>query len=80
MSNAQLTVKRDETVKDTIYELALPWSELKPILPDDGLLSFSFLVNDNDGQGRKGWIEWGSGIGGSKDSKLFKPVRLVKRP
>ncbi|UUZ97098.1 hypothetical protein LJK87_02480 [Paenibacillus sp. P25] len=79
VSNAQLTVKRDETVKDTIYELALPWSELKPILPDDGLLSFSFLVNDNDGQGRKGWIEWGSGIGGSKDSKLFKPVRLVKQ-
>jgi hypothetical protein len=80
VNNARLNVVRDENAKDTIYELALPWSELKPVLPDDGLFSFSFLVNDNDGQGRKGYIAWGSGIGEGKSNKLFKPIRLVGNP
>lgn len=76
VDNAQARIVRDEAAKQTIYEFALPWSELVPIAADDGMLSFSILVNDNDGTGRKGWIEWGSGIGGSKDNKLFKPIRL----
>jgi hypothetical protein len=78
VNNAKLQVTRDENAKDTIYELALPWSELQPSEADDGLLSFSMLVNDNDGQGRKGWIEWGAGIGGAKDNKLFKPIYFVQ--
>lgn len=78
VAGANLKVTRDETSKDTIYELALPWDELAPIVPSDGILSISFLVNDNDGQGRKGWIEWGSGIGFEKSSALFKPARLME--
>jgi len=40
-------------------------------------MSVSMLVNDNDGAVRKGWIEWGSGIGTGKDPALFRPVRLA---
>lgn len=80
VSDRQLAVTRDEAAKETDYELAIPWTELKPVLPDDSLLSLSFAVNDNDGQGRKGWIEWGSGIASTKGNKLFKAVRLIPAP
>jgi len=39
-------------------------------------LAFSFLVNDNDGTGRKGWIEWTPGIGASKDPTRFAALIL----
>jgi alpha-L-fucosidase/lysophospholipase L1-like esterase len=77
MADPALAVARDETRQETYYELALPWTELSPILPDDGLFGLSLLVNDNDGHGRKGWIEWGGGIGGIKDPGQFKPMRLI---
>jgi hypothetical protein len=77
VQNGQLVVKRDDDKQQTVYELAMPWEEISPIDPVDGLFSFSFLVNDNDGQGRKGYVEWGSGIGTAKNPALFKPVRLT---
>ncbi|UVI29740.1 sugar-binding protein [Paenibacillus spongiae] len=75
--SAQAAVTRDEANKNTYYELALPWEELAPVEAEDGLFSLSYLVNDNDGQGRKGWIEWASGIGFGKNPAEFKPVRLM---
>jgi hypothetical protein len=61
----------------TTYEIALPWStHLAPIDPDHGVLSYSMLVNDNDDGTRKGWIEWGSGLGRGKNPNLFNPIRL----
>jgi hypothetical protein len=75
VSGADVAITRDAAT--TTYELALPWdTHLAPIEPGDGLLSFSMLVNDNDGSGRKGWIEWGSGIGSGKNPSLFKAIRL----
>jgi len=76
VTDATVAVNRDDTTNTTVYELAIPWDQLEPVEPDDRLLSLSLLVNDNDGSGRKGWIEWGSGIGGSKDAKLFRPARV----
>ncbi|TFE27155.1 hypothetical protein [Cohnella luojiensis] len=76
IANPNLQVTRDEAAKDTIYRLALPWGELAPIVPSDGILSLSILVNENDGNGRRGYVEWGSGIGSSKQSSLFKPIQL----
>jgi len=35
------------------------------------------LVNDNDGKGRKGWIEWGSGIGREKNPAKYNVCRIV---
>jgi hypothetical protein len=75
--DAKVAVTRDDAAHRTTYEIAIPWSHLQPIQPADRLISLSLLVNDNDGNGRKGWIEWGSGIGGAKDSSLFKPAELI---
>ncbi|WP_246302510.1 sugar-binding protein [Paenibacillus plantarum] len=81
VTNGSLRVSRDEAQKVTVYELALPWSELVPIKPEtNGAFSFSLLVNDNDGTGRKGYIEWGSGIGETKDPKKFRTVQWIKAP
>jgi hypothetical protein len=78
IENPDLQITRDETAKDTIYQLALPWTELTPIATSDGLLSLSIVVNENDGNGRRGYVEWGSGIGSSKQSSLFKAVQLAE--
>jgi hypothetical protein len=59
----------------TIYEVAIPWSELD-VGPSDQL-SMSVLINENDGDGRRGWIEWASGIGSAKNTALFRQVQLV---
>ncbi|NQX67293.1 hypothetical protein HQN90_14320 [Paenibacillus alba] len=81
VTNGSLQVSRDEEQKLTVYELALPWAELAPIKPEtQGAFSFSLLVNDNDGTGRKGYIEWGSGIGETKDPKKFRTVQVIKDP
>ena len=36
------------------------------------------LVNDNDGYGRRGWIEYASGIGESKNTAMFTYIRLLQ--
>ncbi|WP_128658059.1 S-layer homology domain-containing protein [Paenibacillus sp. 598K] len=77
ITNRELRVVRDETNHKTRYKLALPWSELAPIKPSDVLFSFSMLVNDNDGAGRRGWAEWGAGIGSSKDTKLYRAMTFA---
>ncbi len=40
------------------------------------LVAFSILVNDNDGKGRKGYLHWGDGIGGSKEPTLYNWILL----
>lgn len=63
----------------TIYEMRIPWTEL---LADahtakaDDEYAFSFLVNDNDGGGRKGYMFYNDGIGGSKLPSLFGRLHL----
>lgn len=72
-------VRRDGS--NTYYEICIPWSEITVLDIDfDTLdaLTFSMLLNDNDGAGRKGWMEYGSGIGSRKDVTLFTSLQLVK--
>ncbi len=81
VTNGQVNITRDETNKQTIYELALPWSELAPIKYNqpEGF-HFSMVVNDNDGNGRKGWIEWASGIGLEKKPSLYRSMQWMFTP
>ncbi len=59
----------------TIYEGKLALGKwLKPS-PAKGC-GLSFLVNDNDGAGREGWLEWGGGIGYHKDPALYGYAEL----
>ncbi|MDR3709300.1 MAG: hypothetical protein P4L33_13450, partial [Capsulimonadaceae bacterium] len=68
-----LVIHRDEASKETIYDLIIP-----SMLPDGSQLGDRFaitlLVNDNDGGGRKGYVEWTPGIGRSKDPTAYQPV------
>lgn len=75
---------REAVVRDgltTNYEAAIPWSELtyEPDRVQEGLkLKFSLLVNDNDGEGRRGWIEYNGGIGAAKDIRAFGDLYLTE--
>ena len=65
---------------DLTYEMKVKWSELfgydyVPALGD--VLGFSALINDNDGGGRRGWMEYGSGIGSTKDVNLFVTMPML---
>ncbi|NOU85426.1 hypothetical protein GC102_06490 [Paenibacillus sp. LMG 31460] len=67
----------DRTGTQTLYKIHLDWSELYPYVPQAGVpIYLSVLVNTNDGAGRIGWLEWGSGIGKSKDPSLYGKITL----
>ena len=64
-----------------LYQAAIPWScfgypELKPGKP----MGFSLLINDNDGQGRRGWLQWSSGIGQEKSPQRYGTMVLTETP
>jgi len=58
------------------YTVTIPLRELYPLTDKTKEFGFSWLVNDNDGQGRK-YIQWSSGIGPSKDTSLFGMVKCI---
>ncbi len=60
-----------------IYEGKIPFTQLFPLTAETGEFGFSFLVNDNDGSGRK-YIRWSDGIGGRKNPAEFGLVRSRK--
>ncbi|MDQ0089505.1 hypothetical protein J2T12_002917 [Paenibacillus anaericanus] len=74
---AEIVVKRNETTKKTIYEIAIPWNEIIPVgvqIRNGSALGISVLANYSDGNfintdngdARNGWIEYNSGIGSGK--------------
>lgn len=74
----ELAVNVDGT--RTVYELAMRWDSLLPdgVQPKaNSRLGFSFLVNDNDGQGRRGAILFAGGIFFNKDSSQFTYINLI---
>lgn len=65
----------------TYYEFMIPWKNLlkegqQPVAGNQ--LGFSALVNENDGTGRRGWLEYASGIGESKNTALFTYIKLYE--
>lgn len=76
--NIESAVKRNGAM--TVYETKIPWSEAFGDLvkiEDGKTVKFSMLVNDNDGSGRRGWLEYGSGIGMTKDPSLYLDLHLI---
>ena len=70
VADGRLAVRRDGGV--TIYEAAIPWKALGIRTMREGRrLAWSFTINDNDGAGFRGWLEWTPGICGGKDSSAF---------
>lgn len=61
----------------TRYETVIPWAVLGMPCPAVGRrLAWSMTVNDNDGHGFEGWVEWTPGICGGKDSSVFGWLEL----
>lgn len=56
----------------TTYEVFVPASSLgaKSLAPGE-VVGFALLVNDNDGAGRRGWLQLYQGIGYAKDPRQF---------
>ena len=67
-------------IETLTYELKVKWSELfgYDYVPKVGsVLGFSALINDNDGNGRRGWIEYAGGIGSAKNANDFVYMPFV---
>lgn len=65
--NSKVVVKRVGNV--TYYEAQLPWLFRFDSVPDECLINV--LVNDSDGNGRKGFFELQPGIGFTKSNEKF---------
>ncbi len=77
VAGSQVAVVRDEDSQTTVYEAAVPWVRLTGVDPSSALLGSALIVNEADGAGRDGYLSWGGGIAGEKDSAEFLPVRLL---
>ena len=77
VESAQVAIQRHEGRVD--YEFLLPRSILPKISLEPGaLLGFSYIANDNDGDGYRGATEWTGGMTGTKDASLFGELLLLK--
>lgn len=77
--NVKVTVEEHDG--KWIYRSQIPWSEIfgEGVTMKGGEnLGFSLIVNDNDGSGRKGYLEYTSGIGNGKNTSLFGRIYLKK--
>ncbi|MBN6542338.1 glycoside hydrolase family 3 C-terminal domain-containing protein [Streptomyces bryophytorum] len=78
VTDATVHVTRDDATHHTLYQLAVPWSDLTSVQPTAGtVFSFALDVNDKDGGVRKGYTQWGDGIGSSKDVGGFNMAQLM---
>ncbi len=60
------------------YEIRIPSTSLGiSTLAEGQMMGFTMLVNDADGEGREGWVEWTPGIGSFKDPASFGVLSLV---
>lgn len=74
----KLSVEQKGTV--TYYQVAIPWAALAPLYPTPGRrFGFNFIVNDNDGHGRKYWMGLTPGIGEMKYPHLFEKFVLAPK-
>lgn len=72
ISDAKLKI--EETGRGLMYKIFIPSEQMWPYFynPNDEYIRFSICVNNNDGDGRLGWLQWGRGIAsGGKNSSLF---------
>lgn len=80
VKNVLCVCKRNEEEKTTIYEIAVPWSEVMPkgfTAENRKYIGVSMLLNDNDGNDRKGYLEYYSGIGNGKKPEEYATAILV---
>ncbi len=69
------SITRDGT--QTLYKIDLPWATLGSGGVPAGPFRLSFVVNDNDGTGRRQWLQLSAGIAQQQNPALF-PLFLCK--
>ena len=69
LSRIQLVTSRDEAAKKTIYEVKIPSAMMG--IDRRGTIRFSLMINDNDGELRKGFLAATPGIGTGDDESYF---------
>jgi beta-glucosidase len=79
VTDAAVQVTRDDATDTTLYELALPWSDLtSAVQPGAGtVFSISALLNDTDNSTREAFLQWGGGIGPDKNVGEFNMAQLM---
>jgi beta-glucosidase len=78
VTDAAVHVTRDDATSTTVYELALPWTDLTSVQPGAGtVFSISALDNDTDNGVREGFLQWGGGIGPDKNVANFNMAQLM---
>ncbi len=69
------TIVRDEAAKMTRYDIAVPWSLLGLTgSPAGKWMGLNITVNDDDGRGRKGALQWTPGMIFNKDPSQFPKI------
>jgi len=66
---------------ETVYEILLPWKYLVPDGPVQAgsVFAVNFILNDNDGGGRKYWLGPAEGIASGKRPDVFPWLRLAPK-
>jgi beta-glucosidase len=78
VTDATVNVTRDDATDTTLYEIALPWSDLTSVQPTaNTVFSVSAMLNNVDSGVRNGYLEWGGGIGDNKDVSEFNMAQLM---
>jgi hypothetical protein len=78
ITNATVNVTRDDTTNTTLYQLALPWSDLVSVQDAaNTVFSISLMLNNVDSGVRNGYLEWGGGIGDNKNVTEFNMAQLM---
>ncbi len=65
----------------TVMECKIPWDEIfgEEFVPYEGKkIRFSLCVNDNDGDGRRGWIEYNGGVASGRSIEKFGTLIMTK--
>ena len=78
LKNDSLNVKSSVEGTTVSLEIALPWKAIFADGKPARSFKFCLLTNDNDGRGRKGWINWTPGIAKGKDPFKFVLVALTE--
>ncbi len=73
--NKRIQLSASNSGKITIYEAAIPWDLKFDGVPDE--LLFDFLVNDNDGEGRRCALELTPGICEGKVNDQFQKLEIL---
>ncbi len=81
-------VRYDPIERELVYEIHFPWSWLNKAgvipaqtMPEHSTLFFALSVNDDDGDGLKGSLEWGEGLAESWNPLQWRGLqfRLIGR-